>query len=293
MKTSFVEMKSTDCITMHGILFEPDEKKDKIVIHHHGMEGNFYENTFIPYMAKAYTDVGISFLTYNNRGHDYICDLKITVPGGVKSIKGGTAFECIRDNVMDVEGAVKYCEDKGYSNIILQGHSSGANKIVYAISEKELNIYAVILLSPCDDYGLYISETSLEEINNYRNIAKKMIEDGNALNLMPKDAYMGSLLSAKTYLECSKEGSAIDIFPYRDENNLFVHFSKIVTPIFISFGASGDYVLQDFCYIEKLLNAKKADSATISFNLIDGATHNYRNYEKEITDKIVDWITTI
>lgn len=290
MKTFFVEMKSTDCISMHGVLFEPDEKTDTIVIHHHGMEGNFYENTFIPFMAETYTNAGIAFLTYNNRGHDYICDLKRDTPDGVKSIKGGTAFERIADNAMDVEGAVKYCENKGYSKLILQGHSSGANKIVYAIAKKKINVYATILLSPCDDFGLYASETSAEEINNYRQLAKRMIAEGKEEDFMPKEAYMGTLISARTYLECSEEGSAIDVFPYRDKENPFTYFSKIATPIFISFGTKGDYLMQEFSYVEDLLNSRKAETVEISFNLIEGAAHNYRNHEQELSDKIVNWI---
>lgn len=290
MKTFFTEMRSTDCIAMYGVLFEPDEKTDTIVIHHHGMEGNFYENTFISFMAETYTSAGIAFLTYNNRGHDYICDLKKDTPDGVKSIKGGTAFEKISDNAMDVEGAVKYCESKGYTKIILQGHSSGANKVVYAIAEKEINVYATILLSPCDDFGLYASETSAEERSNYRQLAKRMIDEGKEEEFMPKGAYMGTLISARTYLECSEEGSAIDVFPYRDEENPFVYFSKVKTPIFVSFGTDGDYLLQEFSYAEELLNSKKAEAAEISFNLIRGAAHNYRDYEQELSDKIVDWI---
>lgn len=277
----------------HGVLFEPDEKTDTIVIHHHGMEGNFYENTFIPFMAEAYTSAGIAFMTYNNRGHDYICDLKMDTPDGVKSIKGGTAFEKISDNAMDIEGAVKYCESRGYTKIILQGHSSGANKIVYAIAEKKINVYATILFSPCDDFGLYASETSSEEIRKYRELAQRMIAEGKEEEFMPRGAYMGTLISARTYLECSEEGSAIDVFPYRDEKNPFAYFSKVETPIFVSFGTNGDYLLQEFSYAEELLNSKKAEAAEISFNLIDGAAHNYRNYEQELSDKIVDWICSL
>lgn len=293
MKTFFTEMRSTDCIAMYGVLFEPDEKTDTIVIHHHGMEGNFYENTFISFMAESYTNAGIAFMTYNNRGHDYICDLKMYTSDGVKSIKGGTAFEKIADNAMDVEGAVKYCKSKGYTKIILQGHSSGANKIVYAIAEKKLNVYATILLSPCDDFGLYTSETSTKEINNYRQLAKRMVAEGKEEEFMPKEAYMGTLISARTYLECSEEGSAIDVFPYRDKNNPFTYFSKVETPIFVSFGTNGDYLLQKFSYAEELLNSKKAKAAEISFNLIEGAAHNYRDYERELSNKIVDWICNL
>lgn len=290
MKTSFIELRSTDCIAMHGVLFEPDIKSNMIVIHHHGMEGNFYENTFIRFMAETYTNAGIAFMSYNNRGHDYICDLKMDTLAGVKSIKGGTAFEKIADNVMDVEGAVKFCESKGYEKIILQGHSSGANKIVYAIAEKKMKIYATILLSPCDDFGLYTSEMAAEDIDKYRQLAREMVNEGRGEEFMPKKAYMGTLLCARTFLECSTENSAIDVFPYRDETNPFTYFSKITTPIFVSFGTEGDYLLQEFDYAEKLLNSKKADGVEITFNLIEGAAHNYRNHEQELSDKIVKWI---
>ena len=293
MKTSFVEMRSIDNIAMHGILFEPDNGSDIIVIHHHGMEGNFYENTFISFMAQIYTEKGISFLTYNNRGHDYICDLKMDTTDGVKSIKGGTAYENIGDNANDVEGAVNYCKGKGYRKIVLQGHSSGANKVVYAMATRNIDVFATVLLSPCDDYGLYISETTIEEINAFRKIAKNMIDEGKTNEFMPRDAYMGTLISPKTYLECSIEGSAIDVFPYRDSENEFEHFSKINTPIFVTFGTGGDYVLQEFEDVEKLLNEKKSEQASISFNLIEGAPHNYRMHERELAEKISDWICNL
>lgn len=293
MKTTFVELKSTDKITMHGLLFEPNERTNKIVIHHHGMEGNFYENTFIPIMAKTYTEAGISFLSYNNRGHDYICDLKINTADGINSMKGGTAFENIADNAMDIEGAINFCKHYGYEKIILQGHSSGANKVVYAIANNSLDIYATILISPCDDYGLYIDEVSEKERLEYRALAKQMISKGDGNKYMPENAYMGTLISARTFLECSMEGSAIDMFPYRDAQNSFDCFSKVKSPIFVSFGTNGDYLLQDFNYVIELLNDKKATEATISFNLIEGAAHNYIDYEQELAEHIVNWIGSL
>ena len=47
MKQQLVRMNSMDNIEMVGILYEPNEKSNKIVIHVHGLCGNFYENRFL------------------------------------------------------------------------------------------------------------------------------------------------------------------------------------------------------------------------------------------------------
>lgn len=134
---------------------------------------------------------------------------------------------------------------------------------------------------------------SKEEIDEYRKLAEKMIEENRENEFMPPKAYLGTLISPKTFLECSKEGSPIDVFPYRDEKNPFTCFSKISTPIFICFGTGGDYLLQSFEYTKKLLCSKKDKHAEVSFNLIEGASHNYRGFEQELSEKIVEWLYNV
>ena len=55
MKQELVRLSSTDNIEMVGILYTPEEKSNKIVIHVHGLCGNFYENRFLDTLAKTYT----------------------------------------------------------------------------------------------------------------------------------------------------------------------------------------------------------------------------------------------
>ena len=44
MKQELVRINSMDEIEQPGILYIPDKTTDKIVIHVHGLNGNFYEN---------------------------------------------------------------------------------------------------------------------------------------------------------------------------------------------------------------------------------------------------------
>ena len=56
MKQELIRINSIDGIELPGILYTPDTKTNKIVIHIHGLSGNFYENKFLDVLAKTYTN---------------------------------------------------------------------------------------------------------------------------------------------------------------------------------------------------------------------------------------------
>lgn len=56
MKQELVRIRSVDNIEMVGMLYEPEEKSNRIVIHVHWLCGNFYENKFLDTLAKTYTN---------------------------------------------------------------------------------------------------------------------------------------------------------------------------------------------------------------------------------------------
>lgn len=66
---------STDGVELDSILFSPKKKTNQIIIHVHGKEGNFVQNHFVSILGNKYAENGYAFLTFNNRGHDYMADL--------------------------------------------------------------------------------------------------------------------------------------------------------------------------------------------------------------------------
>ena len=86
MKQELVRINSIDQIKQPGILYTPSNDTNKVVIHIHGLNGNFYENRFLDILAKTYTDKNYAFLTFNNRGRDFITELlkgnDFTIIGG-------------------------------------------------------------------------------------------------------------------------------------------------------------------------------------------------------------------
>lgn len=61
MKQEFVRLYSADNIEMPGVLSSPEGGSDTIVLHVHGLNGNFYENRFLDVLAKTYTEKGCAF----------------------------------------------------------------------------------------------------------------------------------------------------------------------------------------------------------------------------------------
>lgn len=139
----------------------------------HGLAGNFYENKFVSYLAKAYTEKGYNFLTFNNRGNSYFCDL-LKQNKEVTFINGGGAYEKFEECIYDIDGIINYLKDNGNEEIILQGHSYGCNKVIHYYSERPNNsISKIILLAPCD---------IIEEIKVYMgNKYNDCIEQANEL----------------------------------------------------------------------------------------------------------------
>lgn len=290
MKTCFINLVVTDGTTHQGVLFDNDKKSDSIVIHIHGMAGNFYENTFIPVMAENYTKAGYAFLSVNNRGHDYICDCKKYHKENVESYKAGSIYEVFVDCVYDINGYVKFAVDSGYKNIYLQGHSSGANKIVYSFSKIKTELAGLILLSPCDDLGIQIDSVGIKNRQKYIDIAEEHIVSGNDDEIMPDGTFFTNLLSAHTFLESFVDDSPFDCFPYRNPKNDFKYLSEINVPVFVSFGNNGDYLQQSFETVKEIIKNKMKNTEVVNVVEIDGAPHNYFSREETISEKVCDWL---
>lgn len=65
--------------------------------------------------------------------------------------KKGLIFEHFNDCLFDIQAYVDYAKQSGYKNIIIGGHSYGANKVIYYLSENQQeNINKYILISPTD-----------------------------------------------------------------------------------------------------------------------------------------------
>lgn len=276
MSEKFVRFTSIDDIEMCGILFEPDKKTKKIVIHVHGQAGNFFENRFISYLKDLFCAKGYSYVSFNNRGYGYFSDL---LKGNSKTIKGGAAYEIFEECLFDIEGVLKYLSSLGYNEFILEGHSYGCNKVVYAynILKDKYNITDIILLSPCDIY-----QELHYVVKNYDAFLEKnaaYCKEGRELEFIPSGLFPMEF-TAKTVINNFSNGVNSDIFRYRDSSYQSFLLKNISIPVHIIIGEKDECVFtSDKNTIEKFL---KSNIKRLDINYIANSKHIFKGQEKSL-----------
>ncbi len=286
MKTTFVRHETEDNLVLHGLLYEPDTKSDKVILHIHGMGGNFYENNFLDFMSKTFTDQGFAFLTINTRGHDLISDFVIkSEKEEYKRI--GNFREKFEDCILDIRCWLDFLEKKAFKNIVLQGHSLGAVKVVYYLAKtNDQRVNKLVLASPPDMIALFEAEKTHPDL---LETAKKMVEEGKGEEILPIKIWDWYYLSADTYLNFAQRNNEIDIFNIYDKQSVSL-ISKINIPILAFFGSKDDAIILPKLEAFEVLHSKANNCPQFDTKIIEGASHVYFGHEEETAKIVIDWI---
>jgi len=243
MNEKLVRIKSVDGIEMPGILYTPKDYSENICIHVHGMNGNFYENRFVDVLADTYTENGYSFLTFNNKGRDFITEL---IKDDDFTLIGGS-LERFQDSLFDIQGTIDYVKKLGYKNIILEGHSYGCNKVLYYYNKIEDNsIKKIVLLAPCDIPEESKKFLSSDEYENAVRESKELVQKGRDMELINYSVMANGKVAAGTFYYDFLPDGENDFIRYRDGivGNSDV-LSCIKIPVLVIFGDKDECVLTE------------------------------------------------
>ncbi len=284
MKISFQRITAKDGLELHGLLFEPDKKTTNVLIHVHAWVGNFYENKFVDFISKEAVARGFAFLSFNNRGVGIVTDFIKRSELGFKYVRIGGSLEKFEDCIIDINAAINFLEKKGYKNIILQGHSTGCQKITYfKFKTKDKRIQSLIELSPVDDVA-FVKKLLGNKYRKALNIAKKMVKEGKGGKAVPKWMRFYPLLSAKTFLSVSdSKSSSGKIFDYSGE---LKEIKNIGCPVLAISGSKDEYQTNPQEKLQTLKKHVKNCGTKIFIN----ADHWFTNYETELAKLIGDWL---
>ena len=271
MKQELVRINSIDNIEQPGILYSPNNDTNKIVIHVHGLNGNFYENRFIDILAKSYTDNNYAFLTFNNRGRDFITEL---LKGNDFTIIGGS-LERFKDCILDIDGIVNWTKNKGYNEIILEGHSYGCNKVLYYYNHKKSDsIKKIVLLSPCDIPSEGKKFLSKEEYEKTKSDSTRLVQEGKESVLIDFPVMANGKIAAGTYYYDFLPGGENDFIRYDDGvNGKSEILNSIDIPTLVIFGDVDECVLTQPIDIVKEYLTNNINDCNIQ--IIEGADHLY------------------
>jgi len=282
MKQELVRINSIDEIEQPGILYTPNEDTDKIVIHVHGLNGNFYENRFLDILAKSYTDKNYAFLTFNNRGRDFITEL---LKGNDFTIIGGS-LERFKDCILDIDGVVNWVKEKGYKEIILEGHSYGCNKVLYYYNhKKDDSIKKIVLLAPCDIPSEGKKFLSEEEYNKAKEESTRLVQENKENELIDFSVMANGKIAAGTYFNDFLPNGENDFIRYVDGiNGKSEVLNSIHIPTLVIFGNVDECVLtQPIDVVKEYL---KNNLSNCNIQIIDGADHSYTGRYEELGEII-------
>lgn len=284
LKGELIRMLTEDNLELQGLLFEPEQKTDKAVIHIHGWTGNFYENAFLDHITDGLIKDHFAFLTFNNRGAGFMQEFLRKSDSKVEYVKIGGSLERFEDCLIDIEAAVLFLQKRGFKNIYLQGHSTGAQKVAYYAIKVKNNIKGLILLEPADDPE--IAKTLLgDRYAEALQTAGDYIKSGTPDKMMPSwVSSTGFVASAQRFLSIAD--------PESDEGKLFnfsgnfMELKKITCPVIIIFGSKSQYQYNPEKNI-KILNLNLPKAAT---ELIEDADHGFTGQEEKLKSLIIAWL---
>lgn len=285
MEGKLITVKTSDNLPLSGLLVESKEQATDIILNIHGTSGNFFWNDFYEPLSKMALDLGLGFLTTNNRGSG-VYELEIgTVPHGA-------SLEKFEGCLLDIDAWIEFCLNKGYKNIILQGHSFGTEKSVYYMAKGKYKdkVKAVILLGFSDNVGTQQRYENKIGKNYFEEATKLVNENMSEQLLSDLKGLAGELpISAQTYLNFFSENSENSIaLPLRKGKDL-IGFQNIQVPILgvIGDNEDGEYTIIP---IKEAVELLKSENKFAEAYQIEGSNHGFEGKETKLVEIITDFL---
>lgn len=270
---------------LDGIYVTPKKKSNTALIWVHGLTSRFYSGqSLIKELSARLGKNKVGYFKFNTRGHD------IVVRGQKRHKLLGTIYERFEDCVHDIHAIIKLTKKLGYRKIILAGHSTGANKILYYLYRtNDRAVIGLALIGGLNDITAEEKRVGKKEFRNTVALAKKLHRK-DPLSLFISN---GFLFTARRYLSLHTPGTAEDVFPYYNHNATWKELKSIQVPIATIIGGGDEYLDRSpKSFIETF---KKNAKRTKSFSgiIIKGANHGFYGKEKELAQTIINWVRKI
>lgn len=270
-------------VNLSGLWFGEKEAETVYIIVH-GLGSSMFSNheLFLPLVSR-----NNSVFFFNNRGHDTITRIKKIDnrrKKGYRSILAGKAHEVFTDCADDIAGAITEVERIKPKKIILLGHSTGCQKIVYYLAKKrDKRVSQIILLSPMSDYAGIKHSISSENLKDLQKIAQTLVQSGNLHTLLPQTIWP-AVDDAQRFLSLATSTSPEELFPYSHSERKPTELQKITIPILVILAEKDEFrdrsVKKIAAWFDRTI---KAPHKVI---IISNANHSFSGYEKEVTETI-------
>lgn len=289
---SLVKTITSDGLELAG--FWMDQTSEVAVFHSHGTAGDFYTHQFIETEGQRLAQLGISFLTANNRGHDVYADIRKHENGTVCWSNVGGAFEKFEDCVLDIGAWLDFLSTQGVKKVILQSHSLTQKILYYQAIKHDPRVVGQIHLSPCNDAGFMLSLLGQEKYEQTNHRIAGLVASGQTTDLLEKELAVVCPMGSLPYLGYLTEDGVGNLFPYHhSDSSKWSTLEQTTNPLLAIFGGADGFIKPSIQEASVLFKQHAVASPNVTVTVIDQAPHSYVGYEDILVDKIFDWVKTV
>ncbi|AIZ78452.1 alpha/beta fold hydrolase [Actinobacillus equuli] len=269
---------------LHGVLFPAETQAKTVVIAITGIHGNFYSNPFYYNIGETLSKAGVDFLyaqTRNAFGKMQEVNALTNEPEII-----GSFNEDFAKTIEDLTAYLDFAEQQGYENIVLAGHSLGANKVIYYLSEtQDPRVSKFLLLSPANVTHLtnFVGEPE-------RAYIRQMIEKGQGQKLLPFELFGWLPATADTAYQWLYSPLLNNVHVEKDGD--FSQVEKISHSGALLIGTLDRFTYGDPSGFLRNINNHFTNSQANELIFIENTGHTYQQKEQELADKIRDLLTT-
>jgi pimeloyl-ACP methyl ester carboxylesterase len=286
-----VRFEATDGIPLAGVLFEPKRATTRAAIFLHGTGGSsIFEAKRTNPLAAELVRNGLAYFPFNNRGAH--------VMRRMGDAMGGFSYERIRECVFDIDGAVRELRRRGYRDITLIGHSTGANKIaVYDHYKPRNSIKRYILLGGGDDTGDLHEHLGPRRFTAALTKARAMIKAKRDEELAPPS--ISKLpMSWRAFYDMANPDGDYNVFPFLEvmrglrlsRKPRFRYLRAIRKPALFLYGEHDEYCRDSASRVVATLADVLGPKPNIELAIMADADHGFGGKERELAEVIVRWM---
>jgi pimeloyl-ACP methyl ester carboxylesterase len=286
-----VRFEATDGIPLAGVLYEPKRASNRAVIFLHGTGGSsVFESKRTNILAAELIRAGIAYFPFNNRGAH--------VMRRMGDAMGGFSYELIRECVFDIDGAIRELRRRGYRDLTLIGHSTGANKIAVYDHYKPRNpIKRYVLLGGGDDTGLLYQDLGPRRFQSALTKARAMIKARRGEELVPPS--LSKLpMSWRAFHDTANPDGDYNVFPFletmRDvrlsRKPRFRYLRAIRKPSLFLYGENDEYCVESASRTVAVLFDALGAKPNMELAILADADHGFGGKEEELAGVIVEWM---
>jgi pimeloyl-ACP methyl ester carboxylesterase len=286
-----VRFDATDGLGLAGALFEPRRPSSRAVVYLHGTGGSsVFESKRTTLLGRFFTRHGIAYFPFNNRGAH--------VMRRFGEVMGGSAYERIRDCVFDIDGAVRELRRRGYRDLTLIGHSTGANKIaVYDFYKERVPVKRYVLLAGGDDTGLLYDQLGARRFRAALEKARAMIAARRGAELVPP-ALSQLPMSWTSFYDMANPDGDYNVFPFLEvmrnvrlgRKPRFRHLRGIRKPALVLYGENDEFCYDDVPRCVSILAEALGPRPNFELAIMKDAGHGFGGFEEELGEVVLRWM---